>query len=112
MSAIDMGITEPCPFCGCRDAPDIVYAKCEGCDAQGPPTRVGCRDEDEDGPIDLEREALEFWNERGAGDAVTVEQIPSDKFHERLKLLMDDLSPAERAIIDRRFGQQGGKKDE
>ena len=76
-----MGITAPCPFCGSRDAPDIVedgydvYAKCEGCDAKGPPTRVGCRDEDEDGPIDLEREALEFWNDRGKDEDITVEQV-------------------------------------
>jgi len=80
MSALDMGITAPCPFCGCRDAPDIVedgsevYAFCEDCLAQGPPTRIGCRDEDEDGPFDLEKEALELWNDRGP-KAVTVEAV-------------------------------------
>lgn len=78
MSALDMGITAPCPFCGSRDAPDIVedgydvYAKCDACDAQGPPTRIGCRDEDD---IGLEREALELWNDRGKDEDITVEQV-------------------------------------
>jgi hypothetical protein len=84
MSALDMGITAPCPFCGSRDAPDVVedgddvYAQCESCLAQGPPTtRIGCREEDEDesSDLDLEREALELWNDRGQDEDITVEQI-------------------------------------
>jgi Lar family restriction alleviation protein len=68
---------DPCPFCGstdveldenptttCGDAD--VYVLCQECQAQGPPCRVGCRDEEEDGPIDLEAEAAEFWNRRGS----------------------------------------------
>jgi len=84
MSAIDMGITAPCPFCGCRDAPDIdehpggdVYAECQDCGAQGPPTRVGCRDDEEEDITteQLEREALELWNDRGKDESITVEQV-------------------------------------
>lgn len=81
MSALDMGITAPCAHCGSREPPEIqehpcgdVYAECEECGACGPPTRIGCRDPEED--IDLEREALELWNQRLPPDEpVTVEQI-------------------------------------
>lgn len=59
-----------CPFCGIGK-PEImvggsaadVYAVCDNCQAQGPPTRVGGRDDD--GTFDLEVEALELWNTRG-----------------------------------------------
>ncbi len=147
MSALDMGITAPCPFCRCKDAPDIVedgddvYAKCEGCDAKGPPTRIGCRDEEEDGPFDLEREALELWNDRGKDEEVTVEQIydlcpalaasiaeleakdPAvrasskkldetiAKLSDRAKLMRAELRPKERAVLDRRLGPGVKKND-
>jgi Lar family restriction alleviation protein len=63
-----------CPFCGEQEDLDIaglgnadpynVAVVCGSCQAEGPPTRIGCRDEDEDGPFDLEAEAVELWNER------------------------------------------------
>lgn len=62
----------PCPFCGDRDELETdddggsnvdVFVRCHGCGAQGPATRVGCRDDD-DGEIDLESEAIELWNQR------------------------------------------------
>lgn len=59
----------PCPFCGgvdCdiyEDGETDVCIMCGDCGAQGPATRIGCRDED-DGDIDLEAEAVELWNKR------------------------------------------------
>lgn len=66
-----------CPFCGSADVEldedptttcgdTDVFVSCNECQAKGPPCRVGCRDEEEDGPIDLEAEATKFWNERKA----------------------------------------------
>lgn len=59
---------KPCPFCFGTDL-DInedeggdVSVYCEECQAEGPATRVGCRDDEED--IDLESEAWELWNNR------------------------------------------------
>ena len=66
----------PCPFCGGGEpelvsdgisAPCDVWVQCVDCQAQGPATRVGCRDEEEDEEdIDLEAEAIELWNTRTA----------------------------------------------
>jgi hypothetical protein len=59
----------PCPFCGgvdydlLQDGETDVCVMCDNCQAQGPATRIGCRDED-DGEIDLEFEAIELWNKR------------------------------------------------
>ena len=64
---------KPCPFCGEAGDANILEGLgsdewgvvCEGCQAQGPPARVGCRDEDESKePIDLECECIELWNKR------------------------------------------------
>jgi hypothetical protein len=59
-----------CPFCGSEDLePEFseheteCWIWCRGCLTLGPVATVGCRDDD-DGPIDLEREAAELWNGR------------------------------------------------
>ena len=64
----------PCPFCGEREleldysrGEDDAFVTCENCFARGPVATLGCRDEDEDGPIDLEKEAVELWNGQGFG---------------------------------------------
>jgi hypothetical protein len=56
-----------CPFCGSQacevtelDETDVAVVCCD-CQAQGPATRVGCRDDE---AIDLEAEAIGLWNER------------------------------------------------
>jgi len=63
----------PCPFCGGTEL-DVVYSEggtecwivCENdeCMIDGPATTIGCRDPDEDGPVDLEAEAILLWNQR------------------------------------------------
>lgn len=66
-----------CPHCGSttgldleRDATLICgdedhWVRCDTCEATGPRTRFGCREEDEAGqPIDLEAEARAAWNDR------------------------------------------------
>lgn len=59
---------KPCPFCGCEETEiqetegGDVYVECQDCQAQGPSTRVGCRDDDQE--IDLEKEATELWETR------------------------------------------------
>lgn len=149
MTALDMGITAPCPFCGSRDAPEVqehpsgdVYAECQECFGCGPPTRIGCRDPEEE-DIDLEREALELWNDRGhPEDEVTVEQVydlcpaleasiavleaqdpevraASERLdqaiggiEEHTRALMASLTPKEREIVERRTRLRGGGKNE
>ncbi len=41
------------------------WVQCPGCEAQGPCTRIGCREDEGDG-FDLEAEAAELWNKRAA----------------------------------------------
>lgn len=58
---------KPCPFCGSTDvdlddcAEDVMVV-CDDCQANGPPTCIGCRDEEE--TIHLDFEAWELWNKR------------------------------------------------
>ena len=63
----------PCPFCGqtpedadveMSEGETETWVTCPGCQAQGPINTIGCRDEEEDGVIDLEAEAIELWNRR------------------------------------------------
>lgn len=66
-----------CPFCGNvtfldvqRDATVVCgdedcWVKCETCEACGPRSRFGCRDDEAEDPgIDLEVEARDHWNDR------------------------------------------------
>lgn len=66
----------PCPFCGSVDVDingqDDLYVTCVNCLADGPAASVGCRGEDDD-EFDLEREAVELWNQRILPVALTVE---------------------------------------
>lgn len=56
-----------CPFCGSddcdlfEDGETDICILCGDCQAQGPATRVGCREEDE---CDLVEEAIALWNGR------------------------------------------------
>lgn len=59
----------PCPFCGEHaeiedDCDGDVYVCCQGCQASGPPTRVGCRDDCDVSDEQLEQEAVDLWNKR------------------------------------------------
>jgi Lar family restriction alleviation protein len=63
----------PCPFCGGAevelDSDDAcVWAHCDGCQAQGPTSFVGCREfdgfTDQEVMAFLEKEATEMWNAR------------------------------------------------
>ena len=64
-----------CPFCPPDESdPEVVaqdldyeayLVQCHSCQCQGPLAFHGCRDPEEDGPIDLEAEAAEMWNKRG-----------------------------------------------
>lgn len=77
----------PCPFCastdveldedpaaGACDGRGEVWVHCTACEACGPRTRLGCRAEDEDGPIDLEQEAVSDWNVRDTVSAILTER--------------------------------------
>lgn len=69
---------KPCPFCGepfdgapedylSDDELGDVWMECVNCQARGPATRIGCRDDEcEDGLIDINKEAVDMWNKRGA----------------------------------------------
>lgn len=64
-------VADPCPFCGGTEMDTEgtdcdVWLRCEQCLAEGPVATLGCRDVDEDGPFDLEAEAVELWNSRAA----------------------------------------------
>lgn len=70
---------QPCPFCashdlslleGCDEIDALVH--CEGCGANGPLAELNGR---ERGDVDLEREAVDLWNERADFGRVSLTTI-------------------------------------
>ncbi len=136
----------PCPFCGGTaglslvgdsDEPgqeNEVHVACDSCCCTGPAAILGCREEEEDGPIDLDAEATYLWNDRYR--PVTVEEIAdlapqleaslaelertnpevraardaldnaTDTLRQQAEALKAGLTPKERELLERRFKKE------